>query len=827
MAIRNLIIIVLHTLFFLSLSPASTFADEPQYEVVPDQYIIRFRDDLSRDDVLRITRNLTAQQKLKLRHTFRDSIKGFSATVPPEALEILRQHPDILTIEPNGYWYLEASNPSLQTVDAPTNLAATPQGQTAIQLTWTDNATTELGYQVFRSTTGIGGNYTLLFQSLGVDVTSYTDSAVVTDQEYCYQVRVAETAQLIGNFSTAVCATIVPPPPLPPEAPTGMLATTVNDQRIDLSWVDQSNNETGFRIERALGAGGSFTEIDLVGANVTNYSDTGLSDDTEYCYRARAYNGTGDSLYTNVSCATTDVIVIPPDPLAAPTDLAADPVGETQIVLTWVDNATEELGFEVQRSGNGINGPYFQIGGVGQANATTFTDATVVSGSTYCYQVRAGINVAQLGEFSNRVCATAGTPPPADPPTAPTGLSTAAVNEQRIDLTWTDTANNESGFEIERALGIGGAFAQVDVVGSNVANYSDSGLSATTEYCYRVRAFNDAGNSTYTATSCSTTLEEPPVGSCTDSGNHEDLSQLWGITKIKAHLNATWVATQNAGCDLAPWFFGLDSGVDSDHQDLNVVEIMGFIAADPSDPGEDGNGHGTHTAGTAAAIDGNGGVVGVAPGASIYGFKVCDDSGSCAIDDIIAGIDEVTSRKLANPSQPMVANMSLGGGANSLTDTAVRKSVNAGVVFTLSAGNGSLGACLFPANSQGTSPARTGDDQINQFDGSDGDTARINGVITVTSSNMSDSDVNCNFGNPVTVAAPGEGIFSTYLNGGHNTLSGTSMAAPHAAGAAILYLHRNPAATPTEVEQAIANELDPWSTDDTPNADGRLDAETL
>jgi subtilisin family serine protease len=274
-------------------------------------------------------------------------------------------------------------------------------------------------------------------------------------------------------------------------------------------------------------------------------------------------------------------------------------------------------------------------------------------------------------------------------------------------------------------------------------------------------------------------------------------------------------------------FFGLDSGVDSDHPDLNVQEILGFIAADPGDDGEDGHGHGTHTAGTVAAIDGNGGAVGIAPGTQVFGFKVCDDTGSCAIDDIIAGVDEVTARKNANPGQPMVANMSLGGGANTANDTAVRRSVNAGVVFSLSAGNGSLGACVFPADAQFSSPARTGDDLINATDGSDGDTAQINGIITTTSSTATDNDANCNFGDPVTVAAPGDQIFSTWLNGGTATISGTSMAAPHVAGAAVLYLHDNPTATPTDVEQAIVNDLDPWSPDDLPNASGRLDVEGL
>jgi subtilisin family serine protease len=215
-------------------------------------------------------------------------------------------------------------------------------------------------------------------------------------------------------------------------------------------------------------------------------------------------------------------------------------------------------------------------------------------------------------------------------------------------------------------------------------------------------------------------------------------------------------------------------------------------------------------------------VVGVAPGAPVYGFRVCTDTGECEYDDILAAIDEVTARKLANPSQPIVGNLSLGGPVSEIIDAALREAANAGVVFSVAAGNGVLGACIFPADAQDYTPARVGDDAINGSHGSDGDTERVNGVITTTSSNSIDGDANCNYGNPVTIAAPGVGIYSTHLNGGYGDMSGTSMAAPHVAGAIALYLQEFPEATPIQVEQWLVGRLAPFTTSLQPNALGRL-----
>lgn len=526
------------------------------------------------------------------------------------------------------------------------------------------------------------------------------------------------------------------------------------------------------------------------------------------------------------------------EPFNPPSNLVATATGTSTIDLTWTDNTTDETGFAIERS-LGPSGPFIEIDRVA-AGVTNYGDTGLAENTEYCYQVRAfkpkNKKSDTLSDPSDPACATTDAVPQDPPDGDPSNLMAMAVDHQRIDLAWSDGSSNEDGFSIERCTGAGCSnFAEIDQVGANVTSYADMGLQELTTYAYRVRGFNGAGNSNYSNVAEATTAEAPPPPpGCNDNGVHDDLSDpgLYGITKTKANQNGHWLGVRGndpTQCGMRAEFFGIDTGVDSDHPDLNVVEIQCFLAGSPGCTGEDDHGHGSHTAGTAAAIDGGPatGVVGMAPGAKIHGYKVCNSGGSCPNDDIIAGVDAVTAFKNSNPGTATVANMSLGGGISNAIDTAVRRSVNAGISFTLSAGNGAFGACLFPADAQGSSPARVGDDDINASDGSNGDTKRVNGAITTTSSNQNDTDVNCNFGNPVTVAAPGSGIKSTWLNGGYNTISGTSMAAPHSAGAAILVLQGDGTLTPTAVEQQIVNDLDPWSTNDLPNADGRLDARCL
>jgi subtilisin family serine protease len=248
----------------------------------------------------------------------------------------------------------------------------------------------------------------------------------------------------------------------------------------------------------------------------------------------------------------------------------------------------------------------------------------------------------------------------------------------------------------------------------------------------------------------------------------------WGIDRIDTDLSST-KAGDGTGAVSNVAVIIIDSGIDRSQVDLNVaahVVVDGLINWDC-------NSHGTHVSGTAAAIDNDVDVVGAAPGAPLIGVKVLNCLGSGATSTVIKGVDLVT----ANAPKPAVVNMSLGGQASDALDTAIKNSVNGGFFYAVAAGNEAQDAC-------NVSPARLG--------------AANDGVMTVAATDQNNQEASfSNFGPCVDIWAPGVDILSTKLLGGTKTLSGTSMASPHVAGTAALYLSANPSATPAQIEAAI------------------------
>jgi subtilisin family serine protease len=242
----------------------------------------------------------------------------------------------------------------------------------------------------------------------------------------------------------------------------------------------------------------------------------------------------------------------------------------------------------------------------------------------------------------------------------------------------------------------------------------------------------------------------------------------WGITRIGAAGKSS-VSTVRA--------YVIDTGIDGAQSDLQVVQKVNFAGGTNNDC----NGHGTHVAGTIAALDNTVNVVGVAAGAPLVAVKVLGCSGSGTTSGVIAGVDWVT----ANAVKPAVANMSLGGSVSSALDNAVKSSAASGVVYALAAGNSGANAC-------NSSPARAGTND---------------GVITTAATDSEDREASwSNYGSCVDIWAPGVSILSTKLGGGTTTLSGTSMASPHVAGTAARYLAGHTAAPAGSVENALKSD---------------------
>lgn len=222
----------------------------------------------------------------------------------------------------------------------------------------------------------------------------------------------------------------------------------------------------------------------------------------------------------------------------------------------------------------------------------------------------------------------------------------------------------------------------------------------------------------------------------------------------------------------------IDTGIDLDHPDLNIAgstDCVTFFATCGSG-GADGNGHGTHVAGTVAALDNQVGVVGMAPGARLWSVRVLGNNGTGTTAQILAGMDWVTARA----STIEVANMSLSGGASQAIDDATSRMADAGIAVAVAAGNNDLNAADY-------SPARAPKvltvSAIADYDGQPG------GASQPPSSFCLDQDDTLadfsNWGSTIEIAAPGCRILSTYLDG-YAWINGTSMASPHAAGALAL-----------------------------------------
>jgi len=274
-----------------------------------------------------------------------------------------------------------------------------------------------------------------------------------------------------------------------PVAPSNLSANALSPSTIRVTWNDNSNNESGFEIWQKK-ENGNWQLKYKVGANVRSKNINGLQEGTKYYYRVKAYNVGGDSTFSNTASETT-----PPN---APSNLNPNALSSSAIRVTWNDNLNNEDGFKIQWRKVGFSWHNETVG----SSVTSWTHTGLQPVTEYCYKVRA-YKGSVNSNWSNTRCATTEASG-GQPPAAPSNLRARAPECFEIKLTWQDNSNNEQGFNIYRQSGSN--WYWFDRVGPNVTQYWDIELPCGLLWCYKVKAYNQSGNSPYSNSACAKTM---------------------------------------------------------------------------------------------------------------------------------------------------------------------------------------------------------------------------------------------------------------------------------------------------------------------------------
>ena len=365
---------------------------------------------------------------------------------------------------------LEPTNPADPsfTLKAPTLITAQAISDIRIDITWQNNEEHTKEFIIQRkSGTGDYG----IIGIVAKDILTFVDSACVLGTEFSYVVQ-SKVESNVSPISNALNkATSFP-------GPNNLNVLAISDESVRLTWTDNTTYESGFKIERDAGSG--FTEIATVSADVTEYTDSGLTFGQDYSYRVAAYTSSNTSSWTTITAATE---------FPAPSDLSATAISDSEVQLAWVDNTSYETGFKIERDdGSGFT----EIATV-LSDVTEYTDTALTFDQTYSYRVAA----YTTGNTSSWATIIAATEFP-----APTNLSATAISDSEIELTWTDNTGYELGFKIERDAGSG--FTEIGTVLSDVTEYTDSGLEYGTEYTYRIAGYTAENQSEFSATATAT-----------------------------------------------------------------------------------------------------------------------------------------------------------------------------------------------------------------------------------------------------------------------------------------------------------------------------------
>ena len=395
--------------------------------------------------------------------------------------------------------------------NAPTTLTAYASDVAVIDLSWSDKSLAETGYRIERKT-GEGSFEELA--TVDADISVFSDLTVSVDVPYTYRVVGVHSGgeSAPTNEATATTSNM----PGKPNTPSGLAASALAFDQIQLTWTDNSANESGFRIERKEGAGGTYEFIGNVLANITSFTDENLSPGTEYFYRITSFIGGFQSSDLSGEVSATTPAIPSPD---APAALEISSSNLSVVSLSWSDNSAVESGFKIQRKAG--EGDFEELAVVAR-NVTIFNDSSVSEMQSYTYRIFSYNNGGE-SDFSNEVDIQI-------PFGAPQHLIGQAVSPQQIDLSWVDISSIETGYRLERKRGEED-FEVVDFTPADEVNYSDLLLEAATTYTYRVIAIQGQNESlpsnVLNITTPSMPLPAEPTGITVQELSESSVSVSW------------------------------------------------------------------------------------------------------------------------------------------------------------------------------------------------------------------------------------------------------------------------------------------------------------